>query len=63
MNLIVRWETAIPVKEAMMKMNYGDHLPVKGEKGYTLDAPQDELHHFRHGPTLGRRAWARTRRC
>jgi hypothetical protein len=40
-NLIVRWETAIPVKEALMKMNYGDHLPVKGEKGYTLDAPQD----------------------
>jgi hypothetical protein len=40
-NLIIRWETAIPVKEALMKMNYGDHLPVKGEKGYTLDAPQD----------------------
>jgi hypothetical protein len=40
-NLIVRWETAIPVKEALMKMNYGDRLPAKGEKGYTLDAPQE----------------------
>jgi hypothetical protein len=40
-NLIVRWETAIPVKEALMKMNYGDHLPAKGEKGYTLDASRD----------------------
>ncbi len=42
MNLIVRWETAIPVKEALMKLNFGDHLPAKGEKGYTLDAPQDD---------------------
>jgi hypothetical protein len=41
MNLIVRWETAIPVKEALMKLNFGDHLPAKGEKGYTLDAPQN----------------------
>ena len=41
MKLIVRWESAIPVKEAMMKLNFGDHLPAKGEKGYTLDAPQD----------------------
>lgn len=42
MNLIVRWETAIPVKEALMKLNFGDHLPAKGEKGYTLDAPQND---------------------
>jgi hypothetical protein len=40
-NLIIRWETAIPVKEALMKMNYGDHLPAKGDKGYTLDAPRE----------------------
>jgi hypothetical protein len=41
LNLIIRWESAIPVKEAAMKLNYGDHLPAKGEKGYTLDAPQN----------------------
>jgi len=42
MNVIIRWETAIPVKEALMKLNFGDKLPGKGEKGYTLDAPQND---------------------
>jgi hypothetical protein len=37
--LIVRWETAMPVKEAKMKMKFGTQLPAKGEQGYTLDVP------------------------
>jgi hypothetical protein len=35
--ITIRWESAMPVKEAEMKARYGDHMPAKGETGYTLD--------------------------
>jgi hypothetical protein len=41
MKLTIRWESAVPVKAAEMKVQYGDSMPAKGDKGYTIDQAQD----------------------
>ena len=37
MRVVVRWESALPVKEAMLRLKYGDQLPAANDPGYTLD--------------------------
>ncbi len=37
MHLVVRWESALPVKEAMLRLKFGDKLPAADDPGYTLD--------------------------
>lgn len=38
-NVIVRWDSAMTVKEALLKQQYGSHLPSPGDPSYTLDKP------------------------
>jgi hypothetical protein len=38
--ITIRWESAMPIKEAELKAQYGSQLPAKGDAGYTLDQPQ-----------------------
>lgn len=39
MEVLVRWESALPVKEALLKQRFGNELPKPGEAEYTLDKP------------------------
>ncbi len=36
----IRWESALPEKEAQLKSQFGDHIPAKDDPGYTLDKPE-----------------------
>jgi hypothetical protein len=40
--ITVRWESALPVKEALLKAQSGEKLPVAGEPGFTLDKPETD---------------------
>jgi hypothetical protein len=35
--VVVRWESALPVKEALLRLKFGAHPPAPGDAGYTLD--------------------------
>lgn len=35
--VIVRWESALPVKEALLRLKFGATPPAPGDAGYTLD--------------------------
>ena len=37
MRVAVRWESALPVKEAMLRLKFGDRLPAESDPGYTLN--------------------------
>lgn len=37
MDVFVRWESALPVKQARLREQFGDHLPHPGDATYTLD--------------------------
>jgi hypothetical protein len=37
MDVIVRWESALPVKQARLRGQFGDNLPHPGDPNYTLD--------------------------
>jgi hypothetical protein len=41
-NVIVRWDSALPVKEALLKQQYGSKLPDPKDPGYTLDKPEKD---------------------
>jgi hypothetical protein len=38
-NVIVRWDSSMPVKEALLKQQYGSKLPDPTDPNYTLDKP------------------------
>ncbi len=40
--VIVRWESALPVKEALLRLKFGATPPAPGDAGYTLDRAEPD---------------------
>jgi hypothetical protein len=41
-NVVVRWESALPVKAALLRLKHPGQAPGPGETGYTLDKPDKD---------------------
>lgn len=41
MNVVVRWESSLPVKQALLRLNFGDKLPAETDPSYTLNRVDD----------------------
>jgi len=41
MNVTVRWESALPVKQALLRLKFGSQLPPESDPSYTLNRPED----------------------
>ena len=42
MDVIVRWDSSMPVKQALLKSESGGELPAPGDPKYTLDKPEKD---------------------
>lgn len=41
MNVTVRWESSLPVREAMLRLKFGNQLPPEGDPAYNLNRTED----------------------
>lgn len=41
MNVTVRWESALPVKQALLRLKFGNQLPPESDPNYTLNSVED----------------------
>jgi hypothetical protein len=42
LEVVVRWESALPIKQARLKSQFGENLPHPGDSNYTLDQPDKD---------------------
>jgi hypothetical protein len=42
MEVFIRWESALPLKQARLRAQFGDNLPKPGDSNYTLDQPDKD---------------------